>query len=200
MYDALETSGGKADMRLILIGTRAPAAEGNWWRSLVDHGDGSTSTYRQVHDAPVDDEGQPIDPLTMRAARRANPLIGWNPHLLPELRDQLHKARQSEDAFARWCSYRLNRPMQPARSVLFTVPAWRRIEGAARAGRARGARSAVSTSVRAGRGRRACCCGRTAALTSPWWRPESRTLTSKSGETECRRAPTGGSWTTAFCS
>ena len=128
MYDALETSGGKADMRLILIGTRAPAAEGNWWRSLVDHGDGSASTYRQVHDAPVDDEGQPVDPLTMRAARRANPLIGWNPHLLPELRDQLRKARQSEDAFARWCSYRLNRPVQPARSVLFTVQAWRRIE------------------------------------------------------------------------
>ena len=34
MYDALETSGGKAAMRLLLIGTRAPAAEGNWWRSL----------------------------------------------------------------------------------------------------------------------------------------------------------------------
>ena len=128
MYDALETSGGKADMRLILIGTRSPAAEGNWWRTLVDNGDGSPTTYRQVHDAPVDGEGQPVDPLTMRAARRANPLVGWNPHLLPELRDQLRKARQSEDAFARWCSYRLNRPMQPAREVLFTVQAWRRIE------------------------------------------------------------------------
>ena len=94
----------------------------------MDQGDGSTSTYRQVHDAPVDEEGQPVDPLTMPAARRANPLIGWNPHLLPELRDQLHKARQSEDAAARWCSYRLNRPVQPARSVLFTVESWRRIE------------------------------------------------------------------------
>ena len=128
MYDALETSGGKAEMRLILIGTRAPAPEGNWWRTLVDQGDGSPSTYRQVHDAPVDNEGQPVEPLTLRAARRANPLIGWNPHLLPELKDQLRKARQSEDAAARWCSYRLNRPTQPARSVLFTVAAWRRIE------------------------------------------------------------------------
>ena len=128
MYDALETSGGKADMKLIFIGTRAPATEGGWWRTLVDHGDGSDSTYRQVHDAPVDGEGQPTDALTMRAARRANPLIGWNLHLLPELRDQLRKARQSDDAFARWCSYRLNRPVQPARSVLFTVEAWRQIE------------------------------------------------------------------------
>ena len=128
MYDALETSGGKSSTRFILIGTRAPAPPGNWWRTLVDHGDGSPSTYRQVHDAPVDGEGQPVDPLTMRAARRANPLIGWNPHLLPELRDQLLKARQSDDGFARWCSYRLNRPMQPARTVLFTVQAWRRIE------------------------------------------------------------------------
>ena len=129
MYDALETSGGKADMRLIIIGTRAPAAEGNWWRSLVDHGDGSASTYRQVHDAPVDDEGQPVAPLTMKAARRANPLSGWNPHLLPELKDQLRKARRSEDAAARWCSYRLNRPVQAATCVLFTVAAWRRVEG-----------------------------------------------------------------------
>ena len=128
MYDALETSGGKASMRLILIGTRAPAPEGNWWRTLVDNGDGSPSTYLQVHDAPVDEEGQPIDPLTLRSARKANPLIGWNPHLLPELRDQLRKARQSEDAAARWCTYRLNRPVQAERTVLFTVAKWREIQ------------------------------------------------------------------------
>ena len=128
MYDALETSGGKAEMRLILIGTRAPAAEGGWWRTLVDQGDGSASTYLQVHASPVDDEGLPLDALTMRAARRANPLIGWNPHLLPELRDQLQKARHSDDAAARWSSYRLNRPTAPPTSVLFTVEAWRQIE------------------------------------------------------------------------
>ena len=128
MYDALETAGGKSAMRLILIGTRAPGAEGGWWRNLVDEGDGSPATYLQVHDAPVDEEGQPINPLTMRAARQANPLIGWNEHLLPELRDQLRKARKSEDAAARWSTYRLNRPVQPPEAVLFTVPAWRRVE------------------------------------------------------------------------
>ena len=131
MYDALETSGGKAAILLVLIGTRAPAPEGNWWRTLVDNGDGSASTYRQVHDAPVDDEDQPIAPLTMRSARQANPLIGWNPYLLPTLRDQLRKARASEDAAARWCSYRLNRPVQAATTVLFTSGAWRGVQGRA---------------------------------------------------------------------
>ena len=129
MYSALETSGGKNQMRLVLIGTRAPAPEGGWWRNLVDEGDGSPRTFLQVHDSPVDDEGQPINALTMRAARQANPLIGWNPYLLPELRDQLRKARASEDAAARWCSYRLNRPTLPAASVLFTVGAWRTVQG-----------------------------------------------------------------------
>ena len=131
MYDALETAGGKSAMRLILIGTRAPAPEGGWWRQLVDDGDGSPATYRQVHDSPVDDEQVPIDALTMRSARRANPLCGHNPFLLPTLRDQLRKARQSEDAAARWASYRLNRPVQPATTVLFTSGAWRGVQGRA---------------------------------------------------------------------
>ena len=131
MYDALETAGGKNEMRLLLIGTRAPAPDGGWWRTLVDDGDGSPTTYRQIHDCPVDDEQMPIDPLTMRSARRANPLIGWNPHLLPTLRDQLRKARVSEDAAARWASYRLNRPVSPAASVLFTSGAWRGVQGRA---------------------------------------------------------------------
>ena len=107
----------------------------------------------------------------MRAARRANPLVGWNPHLLPELRDQLRKARQSDDGFARWCSYRLNRPMQPARTVLFTVAAWRRIE-------ARPVPDAVGrpiAGVDVGSSRawtyRLPAVAERAAPTSAWWRP-----------------------------
>ena len=59
MYDALETSGGKNECLLVLIGTRAPGPAGGWWRNLVDHED-DPATYVQVHDAPVDGDGEVI--------------------------------------------------------------------------------------------------------------------------------------------
>ena len=78
MFDALETSGGKSDTRLFLIGTRAPGADGGWWRSLLE-AESDPSTYVQIHDAPVDDDDQVISPLSWKTIRRAQPLLGWNP-------------------------------------------------------------------------------------------------------------------------
>ena len=58
MHDALETAGGKAEMRLLLIGTRAPGDEGGWWRTLVDAGSDLPGTYVQTHAATADDSGE----------------------------------------------------------------------------------------------------------------------------------------------
>ena len=127
MYDALETSGGKNLTTLLLIGTRAPGPAGGWWRNLVDHED-DPATYSQVHDAPVDDDGQVPAWDTWRTIRRANPLIGFNPFLRPKLDEELRKARKSDDAMRRFVSYRLNRPQQPASEVLLTVDQWRQVE------------------------------------------------------------------------
>ena len=128
MYDALETSGGKNEQTFVLIGTRAPGSAGGWWRELVDHED-DPQTYVQVHDAPVDDDGDVPAWDSWRTIRRANPLIGFNPYLRPKLEEELRKARKSGDAKRRFITYRLNRPQQPASEVLVTVDQWRQVEG-----------------------------------------------------------------------
>ncbi len=128
MHDALETSGGKADMRLVLIGTKAPGEEGGWWRGLVDTGSDLPGTYIQTHAATPDDDGEVPNWDTWKTIRRANPLVDFNPHLRPKLVDERRKARKDEDARRRFCTYRLNCPQRPARSVLLTVDQWRRVE------------------------------------------------------------------------
>ncbi len=131
MHDALETSTGKAECRVVLIGTKAPGTEGGWWRTLIDAGSDPPGTYAQVHSAEVDDDGDVPGWHTWKTIRRANPLIGFNPHLRPKLADELRKAHRDEDARRRFCTYRLNAPQRPARSVLFTVDQWRTVEARA---------------------------------------------------------------------
>ena len=127
MYDALETSGGKNEQTFVLIGTRAPGPAGGWWRDLVDHED-DPQTYVQVHDAPVDDDGDVPAWDSWKTIRRANPLIGFNLFLRPKLEEELRKARKSGDAKRRFVTYRLNRPQQPASEALVTVDQWRAVE------------------------------------------------------------------------
>ena len=98
------------------------------WRDLVDVGDGSESTYRQVHDAPLDEHGEVEGWQRWPTIARANPLVGLNPHLGPKLKDELAKALRSDVLRPRFITYRLNRPIQVAAEVLFTVEAWKRIE------------------------------------------------------------------------
>ena len=131
MYDALETSGGKNEVTLILIGTKAPGTAGGWWRELISHGHADPGTYVQVHDGPVDTEGRPVDPLKWASIRKANPLIGWNPFLLPKLKEERLKATRGEDAYRRFCSYRLNLPQQDLRTVLLSAEAWKLVKSRA---------------------------------------------------------------------
>lgn len=127
MYDALEGAAGKNEMTFVLIGTRAPGEPGGWWRNLVDHED-DPATYRQIHAAPVDEDGMVPTWSSWRTIRRANPLIGFNPHLHPALVEARRKAKRGEDARRRFVTYRLNRPQQAAAAVLVTVDQWRRVE------------------------------------------------------------------------
>ena len=131
MHDALETAGGKAEMRLLLIGTRAPGDENGWWRGLVDSRSDLPGTYVQTHAATADDSGEVPGWDTWKTIRQANPLIDFNEHLLPKLADERRKGRRDEDARRRFCTYRLNCPQRPARSVLLTVSEWMRVEARA---------------------------------------------------------------------
>ena len=127
MYDALSTSGGKDDTKLILIGTRAPGDADGWWRTLLDTED-DPGTYVQIHEAPVDEEGIVIDPFRWSTIRRALPLLDFNPYLRPKLAEELRKAKRDPVAERRFLTYRLNRPVHAPASVLFSVTDWLKIE------------------------------------------------------------------------
>lgn len=95
---------------------------------MADEGDGSESTYRQIHSAPLDEHGEVSDWQLWKTIEKANPLLPFNPFLKPKLLDELEKAKHSDVSMRRFLTYRLNRPVQKAAEVLFTVEAWRRIE------------------------------------------------------------------------
>ena len=127
MYDALSTTGGKSAMKLILIGTRAPAEPPNWWLDLLDGGS-IPGTYVQVHAATQLQDGSVPGWDSWRVIRAAHPLVGHNKHLRPKLKAELAAALKSDDAAARFVSYRLNVPTSAAADVLFTVAQWKAVE------------------------------------------------------------------------
>ena len=123
MYQALTTSGGKTEQRLLLIGTRAPAEASGWWRKLLASG-GAVGEYVQVHEGS-DDEA---DWYRWSNVKRANPLIYVNPHLGPKLKAELIKAKRDDDARATFFSYRLNKPARSVSTVLLTTSQWDAVE------------------------------------------------------------------------
>ena len=127
MFDALSTTGGKSAMRLILIGTRAPAESPHWWLDLL-HAGSTDGTYVQCHGAEQLADGSVPGWDTWRVIKRAHPLVGHNPHLRPKIKAELAAARKSDDARARFLSYRLNVPTRPPAEVLFTASQWREVE------------------------------------------------------------------------
>ena len=127
MYDALSTAGGKNEQTFVLIGTRAPGPAGGWWRNLVDD-EPDPATYVQVHEAPVNEDGEVDHWSRWSVIKRANPLIDFNPYLRPKLEEERRKGLRSDDARRRFVTYRLNRPQQAASEVLLTVDAWRTVE------------------------------------------------------------------------
>ena len=127
MYDALSTSGGKNEQTFILIGTRAPGPAGGWWRNLVDD-EPDPATYVQVHDAPINAEGEVEHWSRWSTIRRASPLVDFNPYLLPKLVEERRKALKSDAARRRFITFRENRPQQSPAEVLLTVNCWRAVE------------------------------------------------------------------------
>lgn len=122
MHDAIQTAQGKpgSPLRVVYIGTLAPAAPGHWWPLLV--GEGSTgSTYVQVLQGDVEkwDRWPEI--------RRCNPLTAVSPEFRAKLREERDKARLDSRLRARFLSYRLNVPTADESRVLLTVPEWRRV-------------------------------------------------------------------------
>ena len=121
MADALMTAQGKpgSTLRLLMIGTLAPAVSG-WWHDLVSAGS-TGSTYVMAL------QGDPATWDRWPTIRRANPLTAISAEFRRKLREERDKARSDSRLRARFLSYRLNVPTADESKVLLTVGDWSRV-------------------------------------------------------------------------
>ena len=123
MHSALQTALGKpgSAMRVIYIGTLAPAVSG-WWHDLVSAGStGSTHVTAVTGDRKTWDRWSTI--------KRANPLMSRFAESRAVLLEERDKARRDERKFAEFLSLRLNLPTGAESEMLLTLPDWERVIG-----------------------------------------------------------------------
>lgn len=121
MWDALTGAIGKPEspLRIIAIGTLAPATSG-WWHDLI--ADGSKgSTYVQSL------KGDPAKWDSWAEIKRVNPLVTISPDFRRRLREERGAARADTRLKARFLSYRLNVPSGDESTMLLTVDDWARL-------------------------------------------------------------------------
>ena len=118
MYDAIVTALGKpqSPMKVVFIGTLAPAMSG-WWHDLVSDGSGD-STYVQSLQGSAETWDQWAE------IRRCNPLTAVSGDFRKRLLVERDAARVDSRLKARFLSYRLNRPSGDESEVLLTVGDW----------------------------------------------------------------------------
>lgn len=118
MYRALGTALGKpgSDLRVLVIGTLAPAFSG-WWPALVTGGDGPG---RHVYSLTGDPKRWDCWP----EIRRVNPLMSRFPDSRRELLRERDRARQDDGDRAAFMSFRMNVPTRDDSEVLLSVTDW----------------------------------------------------------------------------
>ncbi len=119
MNDAIQTAQGKpgSPLRVIYIGTLAPAKDG-WWHDLVDGGSrGSTYVQSLVGAREKWD--------SWREIVRVNPLSKIDANSKAKLKEERAEARADTRLKARFLSYRLNLPTADESEVLLTVEDWK---------------------------------------------------------------------------
>ena len=129
MHDAIQTAQGKpgSALRVIYIGTLAPAT-GGWWHDLIEGGThGSTYVQSLQGKRELWDD--------WREVRRVNPLTVISPEFRKKLREELNAAQTDTRLKARFLSYRLNVPTADESVMLLNVPDWQQVLSRPVAGR-----------------------------------------------------------------
>ena len=123
MADAIDTAQGKpgSPMRVIYIGTLAPAVSG-WWHDLVAGGSHG-STYVQML------RGDPEKWNDWKEIARCNPLTKISALFRKKLREELAAGQTDTRLKARFMSYRLNVPTGDESTVLLTTDDWQQVVG-----------------------------------------------------------------------
>ena len=120
MYESLLTAQGKpdSDLRLIFIGTIAPAQRG-WWPDLVKSGS-NKSEGRFVKVLQADEQKW----SNWNEVKRVNPLMAKFPDSRKVLRSELKAAKKDSRLEARFKSYRLNLPSSDSSEMLLNLSEW----------------------------------------------------------------------------
>ena len=125
MWDALTGALGKpgSKMRIIVIGTLAPAAtgSGHWWYDLI-HDGSKQSTYVMALQGTAESWD------SWSTIRRANPLTAIDAGFRKKLLEERDAARLDSRLRARFLSYRLNLPSADEAEVLLTTDDWKQVE------------------------------------------------------------------------
>ena len=121
MFDAMKTAQGKpgSPLRLVIIGTLAPAISG-WWHDMVADGTRG-KTYVQSLTGKADKWDQ------WREITRCNPLTAISPEFAAKLKEERAEAQRDSRLKARFLSYRLNLPSADSASMLLTVEDWQQV-------------------------------------------------------------------------
>ena len=121
MNDAIITALGKPNspMKVVFIGTLAPATSG-WWHDLIADGSKDTTYVQSL-------QGETEKWDTWAEIRRCNPLTAISPEFRKRLLAERDEARLDSRLKGRFLSFRLNRPSGDESTVLLTVQDWERI-------------------------------------------------------------------------
>ena len=121
LHDAIQTAQGEpgSPLRVLYIGTLAPAT-GGWWHDMVNDGTGG-SAYVQVL------QGDPEKWDRWPEIRRVNPLTAVSADFRRKLLEERDAARRDTRLKARFLSYRLNVPAGDESTMLLTVDDWERV-------------------------------------------------------------------------
>ena len=115
MSDAIFTAQGKpgSNLRVVLIGTLAPAVSG-FWHDLVDAGSNRTTYVQSL-------KGNPKKWDQWSEIRKANPLTAISAPFRAKLIEERDAAKRDSRLKARFLSYRLNVPTGDESTMLLTV-------------------------------------------------------------------------------
>ena len=121
MFDALQTAQGKpgSPLRLLMIGTLAPA-RGGWWHQAIEKGTHGTTYVQSL-------KGDPKRWDDLRHIYAVNPLTKVSPSFRAKLRQERDEALSDSRLKARFLSYRMNLPTPDEADILLTPEDWQRV-------------------------------------------------------------------------
>ena len=115
MWDALTTARGKpgSPLKILLIGTLAPAISG-WWHDLIEDGTQGSTFVQALRGDPSKWDSWP-------EIRKCNPLVSAFADSRAVLKEERAQAQRDSRLKARFLSYRLNIPTADESTMLMTV-------------------------------------------------------------------------------